>query len=421
MKIVEKVSKPLIVLFLAITGVIIPQVVFAVPEFVINLVTLLPLFFLNILVDISLEIVEIAGRVVNWVLAPDFIKMSYTNPSTNTVIKTGLGVTQSLVNMILILILIYIALATILRLQEYQAQKLLPIFIIIALLVNFTPVICGIIVDASNIIMNFFVSNIQDGITGLINGWRPKMGDIGTIWPDHPSWSENGKAALQQAILVPFLGILSFILILFALLFILRYMAIWILVILSPIAFIAYILPVTRSWWTLWWKQFLNWCFIGAFASFFLYLSLFFVTYIQKSVSVPDNITPVASGAFAGALPYLTGIVFLGIGLITALKTSAMGTGAVIKFAQSKGRAYGTKAARMYARELGGYRTAARAAAAGARVGAKVAKRYGAERPARAAMDKIARAASRAGDWSIPGTGGKIKPLAPLKWVTPKV
>ncbi|KPJ54761.1 hypothetical protein AMJ47_03370 [Parcubacteria bacterium DG_72] len=416
MKTVEKILKPVLILFFTIIGFIIPQVTYAVPNFVINLATGLPLFVLWLIVELGVFIVEIAAWVVNWVLSPNFITMSYTNPARNQIIATGLGVTQSLVNMILILILIYIALATILRLQEYQAQKLLPTFIIIALLVNFTPVICGLIVDASNIIMNFFVRGISDGTTRFANEISPKINDIGSIFDMNKDWEKTAEIALQKVVLIPFFFVLAFVLFLFALLFMLRYMAIWILVILSPIAFIAYILPITRNWWRMWWSAFVNWCFIGVFAAFFLYLSLFFVTSIQASVPTPTGITPIASSAFSGVLPYLTGVVFLGLGFVIGLKTSAMGASTVIRFAQAKGKIYGTKAAKLYARELGGIRTAARLAKKGA-------KRLGAERIARAGLDKVSRAASRVGDLGIriPGTQRRIKPLAFLKWATPKL
>ena len=65
--------------------------------------------------------------------------------------------------MILVLILIYIALATILRLAGYETKKLLVTFVIVALLVNFAPVICGLVVDASNIVMNYFVKDLSGG------------------------------------------------------------------------------------------------------------------------------------------------------------------------------------------------------------------------------------------------------------------
>ncbi|GAI30419.1 unnamed protein product, partial [marine sediment metagenome] len=78
------------------------------------------------------------------------------------------------VNMLLVLILVYIAIATILRLAGYETKKLLITFIIVALLVNFSPVICGLIVDASNIVMNFFLSEVTGG-KQLINSF-------GAIW-----------------------------------------------------------------------------------------------------------------------------------------------------------------------------------------------------------------------------------------------
>ena len=129
------------------------------------------------------------------------------------------------------------------------------------------------------------------------------------------------------------------ILFIFIAVFTLRYMAIWILVILSPIAFISYILPVTRKYWSMWWQQFLSWCFVGVTCGFFLYLSLFFMMGIHRGegyVLPASNMPTDTSNSFKTILPPLTGIFFLVIGLVVGLKTSAMGASTVIQAVGSK-------------------------------------------------------------------------------------
>ena len=57
--------------------------------------------------------------------------------------------------MLFILGLAYIGLATALNLSNFNTNKTFGKLILFALLINFTPVITGVIVDVANIISNF--------------------------------------------------------------------------------------------------------------------------------------------------------------------------------------------------------------------------------------------------------------------------
>lgn len=356
-------KKYLFIIPLFIIGLVIPNISYAaswLTTLATNIVMWIPYYLVYLFITALAYGVELVGIILNWVLSPSFISMSYTNPASNDIIRTGLAVTQGLVNMILVLILIYIAIATILRLQEYQAQKLLPIFIVIALLVNFTPVICGIIVDASNILMNFFVSGLNADSFG--STMRALTDGVNINFTDAITGGNVVQKIIESLILSVFLMWLIIVLLIFVVIFVLRYMAIWILVILSPIAFISYILPITKKYWSMWWQQFLNWCFIGVTCGFFLYLSFFFIMGISREGYIPPapDMPGGTTQSFKNVIPLLTGIVFLFMGLIVGLKTSAMGASTVIKAVRSRAE--------------GGYKWGGRKAAAG---GAELGRRAG--------------------------------------------
>jgi hypothetical protein len=312
-------------------------------DFLIGAVTFIPnvaialIFYL--LVVLTSLFSAFAGVILKWVISPTFISLSYTKPGfditagENPIIATGLGITQGFVNMILVLILIYIALSTILRLAGYETKKLLVTFVVVALLVNFSPVLCGLIVDASNIVMNYFLKELTGG-QQLINSLKSIV-DVVTA---NFNW-EVFKVTKQIDIMMYFLVLavfnwfLALALMLFAAVFLIRYIAIWILVILSPLAFACYILPATKKYWTLWWSQFLQWSFIGAIAGFFLYLGEQ-VASLAPSISSPP-------GEIGGAiLPYLVPLAFLYIGLMVGFSTSAYGAKIIVD-----GFKKGTKAA----------------------------------------------------------------------------
>ena len=188
---------------------------------------------------------SVAIAFLTWVTSSGFTQLSFTNvglspgdPAWNTVIDAGLKVTQGFVNMVLVLVLVYIALATILRLAGYETKKLLVTFVIVALLVNFAPVLVGLIVDAANISMQFFLDRIQEiggnlssRLTSLWNGFS--AGFFDSIF-DRSVMLNKAATLTLSAFLYLASTIIYF---LFGILFIVRYMVIWILVILAPIAF----------------------------------------------------------------------------------------------------------------------------------------------------------------------------------------
>ncbi len=404
-----------LVFLFSFLGLAYPKVSFAgwVVNLGVNIATLIPYWFGRVILSLAIKFTSICGSLVNWVVSPSFISYSYTNPATNPVIEVGLNVTQGLANMILVLILIYIAIAIMLQLAGYETKKLLVTFIIVALLVNFTPVICGLVVDASNIVMNFFTKDLPaDSFAKLMTSKVEKLSI-----PFPPSISTSYKTTLsiltQVVLLVGFLFILSLILLIFALIFMLRYIAIWLLVILSPIAFVFYIIPTTKQYFSDWWKQFINWCFIGATCGFFLYLALFMVTRFE---TVPSEriAAPGISGELTvvdGILPYYVAVAFLIIGLMFGLKTSAIGASSVIGAVKARGRSVAGGTGRL----------AKRGAKAAARKVYEKGLKPNFEKPARWFADKVSRGASRAGSWGIPvGKKARLKPLFWLKWATPE-
>ncbi len=296
--------------------------------------------------------VSLSAFILEWVMSPDFISLSYTGLD-NPIIELGWNVTSNLANMGIVLALIVIGLATILRLESYQAKKTLPTLIIIALLINFAPVLLGVIVDASNILMDFLLSSGSDGVldfASLGNGFSQVGNSVRDAWSETDANNLTGQLGIlgKVAVLVVFSIIAGLIFFLFAALFAFRYIAIWIAVILSPLAFVAYILPKTRTFFDMWWKQFLAWCFIGVIAAFFIYLSVHMLaeldtnSFVQKTGEARIN-TDIQSqesdwGLLNEILPFGVVIIFLVMGFFMAVSISAMGASSVIDLTKKGGK-----------------------------------------------------------------------------------
>ena len=290
-----------------------------------------------VLAAISITFAALAAEFLLWVVSPFFIHLSYTNPAYNPIIQEGLKITQSFVNIILVLVLIFIALTTILRLAGYETKKLLITFIFVALLVNFSPVLSGLIVDATNIVMRFFLGpDIMQQFTHLsesfVEIWDLFKKVITEMFGDRAKQTQ----ALFNLLFVAIFGLLAGIaFLIFSLLFLIRYVAIWILVILSPLAFACFILPATKPLWTLWWNQFLQWSIIGITGGFFLYLAAVLINQIIHFVKAPQFAH--IHGGTEQFFMYLVPIVFLYIGIVLTLSTSAWGAQSAISLAKKGG------------------------------------------------------------------------------------
>ncbi|MDO8474117.1 MAG: hypothetical protein Q7S62_00990 [bacterium] len=248
------------------------------------------------------------------------IPVSPSNDALVEFVREAWGFSLLFVNALFLLILVFIGLATILRLQSYQLQKTLPLLIVVALLVNFSGVLVGFVVDISNIITNFFLK------ASINAAW----------WTDPFSSLELAAENLGQniaRILYYMLGTLIYFIVM--LLFGVRVIILWTLTILAPLAFAALVLPATRTLlWTKWWSNLIQWSIIGIPISFFLYLSGKAVgAQFPPSVGADAVVTSLAASFFAP----LTALFLLLIGITLSMQLAPAGASAVI----DKGKQWG--------------------------------------------------------------------------------
>ncbi|PIS38677.1 MAG: hypothetical protein COT34_02345 [Candidatus Nealsonbacteria bacterium CG08_land_8_20_14_0_20_43_11] len=334
---------------------------------ILSLPTILPaamlLFIFQVILALSSVGLQISGWVLSLVTSENFIRLSYTgidNPLTglasNPIVNAGWLFMRDLTNMLFIIVLVLIGLGTALKLSGYEAKKTLPRLIGIALLINFTPVILGIMIDASNIFMRFFLgkyTGFELGIRSLVSQGNILLKMIADLLPTFGLSVQ--EALVKTIILLIFNSVFAVTLYCFAAIFAIRYIAIWILVILSPLAFACNILPSTRSVWNQWWRLFTQWCLIGIVAGFFLYLSNFAMV---ESPNIVNQLSFTTGGGLLAQpilhflesiFPYFVPIVFLFFGFFTALSTSAMGASTIVRFAQKQTRAVGAVAGKWVA------------------------------------------------------------------------
>ncbi len=199
----------------------------------------------------------------------------------------------SIVNIVAIIGLIAIAIANILRVQieTYNIRRMLPTLVLAIILANFSHLICRFMIDFAQVFTNFFIYD-NAAFHGDINGIN-----VAKAFGLHVSYSGTsavigGSGALIGVIagflFVSFIGgfliyilfgliivlIPSFLVFILSLMMYVRLYVIWFLVILSPLAFFAFLFEPLKSVWGFWWNWFLKWLFLAPVGFFFLRLAV---------------------------------------------------------------------------------------------------------------------------------------------------
>lgn len=298
---------------------------FAQANWLVSALEFLPSLAIGLVLQLVLWLGELAMQMgnfmVGWSISP--WKVSFTNPANNPVIEVGWTLLRDITNMFFILGLAYIGLATALNLAGFNTKKAFANILIAALIINFTPVICGVIVDMANIFANFFLTGIDFRVMADIFSLQR-----GELWGSLFSLISNYDVLLKVTMLIAYGFGAAVIFLLFAFLFIIRAPIIWILVILSPLAFFAWVFDETKKYFTMWWNWFLQWTIIAVPAGFFLYLS-------QVLVANADDLGSFSPGDPSGGLfhaigPYMVGLVFMGLGFMIAMQAATAATGAIM-------------------------------------------------------------------------------------------
>ncbi|MCR4330503.1 MAG: hypothetical protein NUV49_01320 [Patescibacteria group bacterium] len=217
--------------------------------------------------------------------------------------RNGWAITRDLANMLFIFILLAIAIATILQISSYGAKSLLARLVIVALLLNFSLFITRVVVDVSNVTARLFydsissantTANVASGANALTASSYLKAGfdvppkDIsaGLVGAFNPqqllgiesfsTWVKSGKGLGELFFIYLFATTLNimtaWIFVSIALLFITRVAVIWFLMAVAPLAFIATILPNTKSLASKWWGELFSKSFSIAVFLFFLWI-----------------------------------------------------------------------------------------------------------------------------------------------------
>lgn len=231
---------------------------------------------------ISVLCVAVCGLVNSLIISALINISKYNNFIHEPSIVGAWVVVRDLCNMFFILILLFVAFATILRLPNYEWKKLLPKLLIMAVLINFSRTICGLIIDGSQIIMLTFVNAWANAgefvdIMGMAKYFHGTMFDKFT----EPDWSVL-KVVTGMIVGIMFLIISIIVLLVTVSVFLIRVVMLWIYIVLSPIAFLAAAFPAGQKYATQWWTEFMRYIINGPVLAFFIWMALISKNQITK-------------------------------------------------------------------------------------------------------------------------------------------
>jgi len=295
-----------------------------------------------------------------------------------SIVKIGWGITRDIANMLFVVGLLIIAGATALNIESYGVKKLLPKLIIAALLINFSLVMAGVIIDFTQILTHFFYDEIDTG-SGLMAQIAQGLGvsEMPKLNPDAEIGQKMaaGASGVIMMIFSMFFEIVlmlaaSVAIILGAFFLIVRMIVLWILLILAPLAWLMWVLPATSHLFQKWWSDFFKWAFFAPIYAFFIYLTILasrdgsFASIINDKM---ENIVTssgwsetIASALLALPSSFMQFLVIVGLlfgGLIVAQKMGVYGSAGVIGVAKNAQKGAGNwakrKAQRATARPTG--------------------------------------------------------------------
>lgn len=188
------------------------------------------------------------GFLNNWLEIPARI---FTDPATKGVWETFRNI-ANIAFVMAFLIIIYSQL-TGAGISNYGIKKLLPKLILTAILVNASFIICSLLVDLSNIVGG----SLYQILTSVdVGGNTTEPGALSSIWTTTLSAVLTGGAIVAILALIIFapMSLLAFALVIMIL--VARQAFAILLVVISPLAFVAYLLPNTEHLFKKWWKAF---------------------------------------------------------------------------------------------------------------------------------------------------------------------
>jgi hypothetical protein len=213
-----------------------------------------------------------------------------------TAVRVGWIVTRDLANMAFIVFLMIIAFSTAIGSAKYHYEKTLGKLLIMAIVINFSKTLVGIMIDMSQVVMLSFVNGFRAAAAGnFMNAFQ--INKLLALGEGPADYNFGLVIAMMLAFILAAIAVSVVLIMLIMLVF--RVIMLWVLIIFSPIAFLTAAFPLSVSYYSEWWGHLKKYLIGGPVVAFFLWLALATAQQTSGNLSSPQEGWGVQSTASA--------------------------------------------------------------------------------------------------------------------------
>lgn len=225
-------------------------------------------------INVVATIISALAALVSFLL---FFVAQYNDFLDNPVVSLGWIAVRDFANLFFILILLLIAFSTILGSEKLHFKQHLTKLLLMAIVINFSKMITGLLIDASQIVMLTFLGPIADRGPGSL------MNSLGLLAIGKASRiaeaATTGKFEFVGQLVslltdVLFMAVGTVVMAVMLVMLVARVVMLWILIILSPLAYILSTFPQGEKYASQWWGELAKYLLNGPVLAFFLWLAL---------------------------------------------------------------------------------------------------------------------------------------------------
>ena len=217
-------------------------------------------------------IVSILGLLTVALIHILILVAGYNNYMDAPVITTGWVIVRDIANLFFVALILIVSIGSIVNPERFGGVKQVFRILLFALLVNFSRTIAGIFIDISQLIMLTFVNGFAQAAGG---NFVEALGVVKMTSVSSGSTAISFAQSLGGFILaVLFMVIVTVIIAIMVVALVVRMVTLWMLVVLSPLAFALGSSDMTKQHYAEWWKKFAAELTTGPIVAFFLWLAL---------------------------------------------------------------------------------------------------------------------------------------------------
>ena len=253
-----------------------------------------------IMLQLASLLTGLAGLILNYIVWFTIVDMANKISGIGT-IDIAWKTVRDIANMAFIFVLLYAAIRTILGIGS-DTKKLIVNIVVVAILINFSLFFTKVVIDASNVLAITFYEAIapealsSTATTGLSNSLMQPL-KLQSLWNNPDILALEGKKLIIIGIMGTIVSLIAaFVFFAVAIMFLIRFVILIFVMILSPLAFMGFILPQLKQYKDQWLDALLGQAFFAP-----IYFMLTWIVIIVSRGLLTSTSVDMAGGSMATA------------------------------------------------------------------------------------------------------------------------